>query len=102
MLQERILIRISQILGVLFVAVLVYSHFFGWFYPKQMIVEDTKNYLLEQGYKEEDIIRIDAGYDYRAENKYFAVAKYNDQELGEVEATFVYDVEENIYQQSEK
>lgn len=102
MLQERVLIRLSQILGIVFVVVLIYSHFFGWFFTKQKMVEDTRNFLLEQGYSQEDIIEIKAGFDYNGENKYFATAKYNDEELGVVEANFIYDVEENIYQQSEK
>ena len=45
MLQERVLIRLSQILGIVFVVVLIYSHFFGWFFTKQKMVEDTRNFL---------------------------------------------------------
>lgn len=102
MLQERVLVRISQVLGLVLIAGLIYTHFCGWFYPKQTIVNDTREYLLAAGYREENILQITAGYDHRADNKYYAVAQIMDDEQGIIKLSFAYDVEENIYKLGEK
>ena len=102
MLQERVLVRVSQVLSLMLVICLIYTHFCGWFYPKKMIIEDTKEYLLSEGYPQEAILQIRAEYDYRAENKYCAIVKLLDDEQGIIDLSFAYDVEENIYKLGEK
>jgi len=103
LLEEKILIRSAQIISVVFVLSMIYMHFFGWFYPKAQIVEETREYLLtHEGYDEMQIISIDGGFDRQMESKYYARAIINDDEQGFVYLTYVYDVEENIYKLGEK
>lgn len=58
--------------------------------------------MLAEGYREENILQIRAEYDFRAENKYYAVVKLLDDEQGIIDLSFAYDVEENIYKLGEK
>ena len=99
MMHEKVLFMTARILSVLFIAGLIYLHFCGWFYPKQTIVSQTRAYLLEEGYVEEDIIEIKAHYDY---NKYYVTVEIRDNSGEIVTERFSYDVEENIYKLGEK
>lgn len=103
MMHEKVLFMTARILSVLFIAGLIYLHFCGWFYPKQTIVSQTRSYLLESGYTEEDIVEIKAHYDYKAsDNKYYVTVEIRDNNGEIVTERFSYDVEENIYKLGEK
>lgn len=102
MMHERVLFAVSRVLSVVFVLGLIYLHFFGWFYPKNMLAAETKEYLLAQGYNQEDIIALNPGYDYKAmDNKYYVdvTLKISGENIIE---RYSYDVQENIYKLGEK
>ena len=103
MMHERVLFIVSRILSIAFVLGLIYLHFFGWFYPKNMLAEETREYLLKQGYQAQDIISVTSGYDYRAaDGKYYAEAEIKNADGEIVSVRYSYDVQENIYKLGEK
>lgn len=102
MMHEKILFRLSGILSIVFVVGLIYLHFFGWFYPKNVLLEETQAYLLQEGYSEEDILHLKSCYDYKADNKYYVEAELLNEDGSASIQRFGYDVEENIYKLGEK